>query len=125
MNADQRRICDGLFGEGYSDEMNSMREQCERRDGALVHRRSGKRVKAIMPVHLYGQMVDMNPVMQLAKQYDLRVIEDAAHSLGTTWSGKNIGTIGKVDEKVMNGVLTAIREGLKEMKVTDLAPLEG
>jgi 2-aminoethylphosphonate-pyruvate transaminase len=36
-----------------------------------------------------------------------------------------IGTIGKVDEKVMNGVLTAIREVLKEMKVTDLAPLEG
>ncbi len=55
---------------------------CELRDGKLHNRRTGGRIKALMPVHLYGQMADMQPLMDLARRHGLKVIEDAAQSIG-------------------------------------------
>ena len=55
---------------------------CERRDGDLVTRK-GERVKALMPVHLYGQMADMSALMKIAQANQLRVIEDAAQAIGS------------------------------------------
>ena len=52
------------------------------------------RTKAIMPVHVYGQSCDMDAIMDLAKRHDLRVIEDAAHAIETTFKDRKIGTIG-------------------------------
>ncbi len=52
------------------------------------------KTKAIVPVHLYGQPVDINGVMSIAKKYGLKVIFDAAQAHGAKYSGKNIGTIG-------------------------------
>jgi dTDP-4-amino-4,6-dideoxygalactose transaminase len=56
--------------------------QCERRAGELIHRASGARVRALMPVHLYGQVADMATLMETAHRYGLAVIEDAAQALG-------------------------------------------
>jgi dTDP-4-amino-4,6-dideoxygalactose transaminase len=56
--------------------------ECEVRGGALVHRASGARVRAIMPVHLYGQIADMAALSALAARHDLRLIEDAAQAIG-------------------------------------------
>ncbi len=53
-----------------------------------------KRTKAIMPVHFAGLAVDMDGVYALAKRKKLRVIEDAAHAIGTRWKGKLIGSFG-------------------------------
>lgn len=52
------------------------------------------KTKAIMPVHLYGQPVDMDPVMAIAKKYNLYVIEDCAQAHGATYKGKRVGTFG-------------------------------
>jgi dTDP-4-amino-4,6-dideoxygalactose transaminase len=53
-----------------------------------------ERTKAIMPVHLFGQMADMDPIMKVANRHNLVVIEDAAQSITSTYKGKKAGSIG-------------------------------
>lgn len=55
-----------------------------------------QKTKAIMVVHLYGQPVDMDPIMKLAKKYNLKVIEDAAQAHGSKYKGKVVGPIGDI-----------------------------
>jgi dTDP-4-amino-4,6-dideoxygalactose transaminase len=55
------------------------------RIGYLVNRATGRRLKAIVPVHLYGQMADMRPLLDLARRYNLRIIEDAAQAHGAEY----------------------------------------
>ena len=55
-----------------------------------------KKTKAIIPVHLYGQMCEMDKIMELSKKYNLKVIEDCAQSHGATYKGKKAGSIGDV-----------------------------
>lgn len=54
------------------------------------------RTKAIMPVHLYGQAVDMDTVLSIARKYNLKVIEDCAQAHGAEWNGKKVGSFGDV-----------------------------
>lgn len=63
-------------------------------DPACIEAAITPRTKAIMPVHLYGQPADMDPIMEIANKYDLYVIEDCAQAHGATYKGRLIGTFG-------------------------------
>ncbi len=53
-----------------------------------------ERTRAIIPVHLYGCVVDMDAIMDIAERHDLRVVEDCAHQHGSRWRGEGVGSIG-------------------------------
>jgi len=62
-----------------------LREQCERKDGTLVVRRTGEKVRAIIPVHLFGLCCDMNEIHRIAEEFGLTIIEDAAQAIGAEY----------------------------------------
>ena len=66
-------------------------------DTALIEPLINEKTKAIIPVHLYGQMVDMEKVMELANKYNLYVIEDCSQSHGATQNGQECGTFGHIN----------------------------
>jgi len=63
-------------------------------DPSLVERAITPKTKAIIPVHIYGQMVDMDPIMDIARKRGLKVIEDACQAHGATYKGRKAGSIG-------------------------------
>jgi len=62
-----------------------LEKQCTEKDGRLISKRSGRPVTAIVPVHLYGQMVDMDAILELAERHHLIVIEDACQAHGAEY----------------------------------------
>ena len=63
-------------------------------DPADVARKITPKTKMIVPVHIGGYPVDMDPIMELARKHDILVLEDAAHAFGAMYKGRKIGTIG-------------------------------
>jgi perosamine synthetase len=82
-------------------------------DPADVARKITPRTKAIVPVHIGGYPVDMEPLMELARQKGIPVIEDAAHGFGGTYHGRQLGTIGDFGAYSFHEVknITALGEG--------------
>ena len=65
-------------------------------DHKQIEKKITKKTKAIMVVHQFGHAADMDPIMKIAKKYNLKVIEDNAESIGGKYKGKKLGTIGNV-----------------------------
>ena len=65
-------------------------------DTEMIREKITERTKAIVPVHFAGQPCDMDAIFALAKEFNLRVIEDAAHAVGTEYKGKRIGSLDSV-----------------------------
>ncbi len=65
-------------------------------DPALLEAAMTPKTKAVMPVHLYGQCAEMEPIMAIAAGRNIPVIEDAAQAIGATWRGRHAGTLGQV-----------------------------
>lgn len=62
---------------------------------AALKRGRAQNIRAVMPVHLYGQCADMDRFDALGREHDIAVVEDAAQAFGATWKGKKAGTLGK------------------------------
>ena len=76
-------------------------EECEFKEGVLVNKKTNKKIRALVIVHVFGNMADMEKIMDIAKKYNLKVLEDATEALGTYYTegkykGKYAGTIGDI-----------------------------
>lgn len=83
-------------------------QECYYKDNTLINKKSGRQIKAIIVVHVFGNMADMERIMQIAQRYNLKVIEDATEALGTyyisgIYKDKFAGTIGDVGVYSFNG----------------------
>jgi dTDP-4-amino-4,6-dideoxygalactose transaminase len=63
-------------------------------DPGKIEKRITSKTKVIMPVHLYGQCADMDPIMAIANKHNLKVVEDAAQAIGSKYKGKRAGSMG-------------------------------
>ncbi len=77
--------------------------KCRRTTAGTIHLATGRRVSAILPVHILGCPVDMDRLMEIAAAHDLKVIEDSTESLGATCRGRATGTIGHAGCFSFNG----------------------
>ena len=85
---------------------------------SLVEKAITSRTKAIIPVHIYGHPADMDPIINIAKQHNLHIIEDAAEAHGALYKGKKVGSLGKMGTFSFFGNKT-ITTGEGGMIVTD------
>ncbi len=83
-------------------------EECSLNDGKLIHNCTGRHIKAIIVVHVFGNLADMEKIMDVAGKYHLKVVEDATEAIGTIceygrYKGKMAGTIGDFGAYSFNG----------------------
>jgi perosamine synthetase len=80
-----------------------LEHDCVRTNNELRSRHTGRRVSAIVPVHILGHPVDMDPIVEIAGEYGLKVIEDSTEALGSEYKGKSPGSIGDLGCFSFNG----------------------
>jgi perosamine synthetase len=83
--------------------MDFLEQECHWNNGELCNKTTGRRVKAILPAHILGHPVDMDPILEVARRYNLVVIEDATESLGAKYKGRMVGHMGDVACFSFNG----------------------
>jgi perosamine synthetase len=76
---------------------------CQWRDDKLVNRATDRPVRAILPVHILGHPVDMDPILELARRFELTVIEDASECIGAAYKGRRVGSMGDLACFSFNG----------------------
>jgi len=77
--------------------------ECAVKDGQVINRATGRVVRAVLPVHLYGHPFDVDAVLEVAGRYPLTVVEDAAEALGARYRGRAVGCDGLVSCLSFNG----------------------
>jgi perosamine synthetase len=80
-----------------------LEKECRWTGGELRNKTTGRRIKAILPVHILGHPVDIDPILAVAQKYDLRVIEDATESLGVKYKERKVGHLGNIACFSFNG----------------------
>lgn len=78
-------------------------EHAELTDSGCVHTQTGKRIKAVVPMHTFGHPVELDELVAICLKWDLVLVEDAAESLGSLYKGKHTGTIGDFGAVSFNG----------------------
>jgi perosamine synthetase len=95
-----------------------LERECHWHAGALYNRHTGRRIAAVLPVHILGHPVDLDPIREAAINFGLKVIEDATEGLGATYKGKGVGCLGDIACFSFNGN-KLITTGGGGMLVTD------
>ena len=80
-----------------------LERECRASNGSLVNRTSGRRIRAIVPVHILGHPCEMDPIVGLARRYGLPIVADAAEALGTLYGGKPAAGFADVAALSFNG----------------------
>jgi perosamine synthetase len=80
-----------------------LEHDCRRSGGDLWNRATGRRIGAILPVHVLGHPVDLEPLVEAAERFGLPVVEDAAEALGAEYRGRGVGCFGRVGCFSFNG----------------------
>jgi perosamine synthetase len=80
-----------------------LKNETEQKEGVCFHRATGKRIPIIMPVHVLGNMCNMDRLLELAKQHNLIIIEDSTEALGSYYKGKHAGSFGLMGTFSYNG----------------------
>ena len=83
--------------DSYLAEISEVRNDC------CYNRRTGARIRAVVPMHTFGHPVDMDHLLEVAARYRLEVVEDAAESLGSYYKGNHTGNAGRVAALSFNG----------------------
>lgn len=82
---------------------SEMEEHCERRNGELVHKPSGRRIAALMPVYTLGNIPQMEKFRRIADDYDLPLVVDAACAIGAKYEGRDFGSLADLSVLSFNG----------------------
>jgi len=80
-----------------------LENETDEKDGSLIYIKDGRRIGAIMPVHILGNMCDMDRFLSIVKKYPLPVVEDSTEALGSTYKGKSAGTFSPLACFSFNG----------------------
>ncbi len=80
-----------------------LEQETEQREGACYHKKDGRRIPVLMPVHVLGNMGDMDRLLLLAAQHNLLVIEDSTEALGSYYKGRHAGSFGVMGTFSFNG----------------------
>jgi perosamine synthetase len=83
--------------------LDFLQKGCQWRENALYNRSTGRRVRAILPVHILGNSVDLDPILEIARKYDLSIIEDSTESLGARYREQMVGSLGDIACFSFNG----------------------
>jgi len=90
---------------------NWLNENAEVKGNICFNRKTGRRIKACVPMHTFGHPVHLDELVELCERYHIELVEDAAESLGSFYKGKHTGTFGKVGVISFNGNKTITTGG--------------
>jgi perosamine synthetase len=99
MDCDERTLCVDI-----QKVIDFIKHECiQRADGFTYNRSTGRRIKAIIPVHVFGHPVDMDGLIEICASHNIDIVEDATESLGSEYKGARTGTFGKTGCFSFNG----------------------
>ncbi|TKF48043.1 LegC family aminotransferase [Vibrio sp. F13] len=97
-------------------------ENAEITEAGCIHKQTGKRIKAVVPMHTFGHPVELDELVAVCLKWNLVLVEDAAESLGSFYKGKHTGTMGDVSAVSFNGnkIITTGGGGMVLCKTEEL-----
>jgi len=91
------------FGINVKKLTNYLKKIAIKKKNICINKLTGRRIKAIIPVHVFGHLMKINELTKLAKKYNLLIIEDAAEAIGSYYNKKHAGTFGNIGVLSFNG----------------------